>query len=236
MAFWAPIAAAAVAAGGSILGGQARNRAASAQAQNQIAFQEHMSNTAYQRGMADMRAAGLNPILAYRQGGATTPGGAMAQIQDVVTPAMSTANQVYQTGVAAQKTRADTALVREQKKIAEQETRLKKIEADLQERYGSQQGGFGRTAGTIDRIIKGVLDRLGFTGRSSSAQDELNRTRGIEYWRNYERNEKLSKAGKALSKKQVHRGWKPKGGKGLQIEIGPRAWQRMYGDKPWPNR
>lgn len=63
---------------GGIAGTALTAALSSKEAKKQRQWSERMSSTAYQRGMADMRLAGLNPILAYKQGGASSPTGSMA--------------------------------------------------------------------------------------------------------------------------------------------------------------
>jgi len=92
------------------IGGVVQNQMNQDEAQRNRDFQTQMSNTAYQRGMKDMKAAGLNPILAYQKGPASSPTGNAAVATNVGEQMVSGYNTARRVEADVPKTEADTAL------------------------------------------------------------------------------------------------------------------------------
>lgn len=95
----------------SFLGGERANSANQKMAQAQMDFQSDMRNTQYQAAMADMRKAGLNPILAYKTGGAGTPSGTSAVMQNSVAAGVDGFNSVTNSAATYKKLDPETRLI-----------------------------------------------------------------------------------------------------------------------------
>lgn len=190
MPAWLAAAAPGIISGGAqLIGNVLGNKAARDEARRNRQFQERMSSTQWQRGVADMEAAGLNPALAYSQGGASSPAGSMAAQGSVTEGVTSSALQ-------AQRFRKDMQLLDAQRKKVQEEGRAAAAAAKLAEgrvaAYGvdrttegsvrlSDEYGRSRIEREVEATIRGLEERArreGFTGDTLAPMADISRQLG----------------------------------------------------------
>jgi len=155
---------------GQTSGIKQQNQASIANAKMQMAFQERMSSTAHQREVADLRKAGLNPILSGTGGmGSTTPAGANAPAYNEGN-AISSAFSAFKTMTEAFNTQAQTQFL--------QTAKTENTAADTSAKYQGIEESRSRTAinSTQMLVLNETIQNLAATRQQIISNTQLTNT------------------------------------------------------------
>lgn len=167
-------------------GAREQNAANAQQAANQMAFQERMSTTAHQREVEDLKKAGLNPMLSAKLGGASSPGGAQARMENTNaagTAAAMNSAQMANLQANTKKTNAEANVIEKTGQPTAEANLTKIMQENVSQDIKNQEAG---------EVLKYRLQKLSFsvgqegqrfTGRNAMEMQVLNEFRkmGTDY-------------------------------------------------------
>lgn len=152
---WETIAATAGAVALQGAGQHFANRDNIKQAREQRQWEADMSGTAHQRQVADLRAAGLNPILSANSG-ASTPSGANATVENVAEGLGTAAKEIALMKSELDKRKAETGALISQDKKTQAETKLSQALESKARKETQVLEADATKSGIIDTILKDI--------------------------------------------------------------------------------